>query len=111
MSLIIHWVVVALTLLAIPYVVPGVRVPNLGTAMVAAAVLGLINVIIKPVLVFLTLPINILTLGLFTLVINALLLKLVAGLVSGFAIDGFWPALLGGLILSVVSVVLGGLWE
>jgi putative membrane protein len=111
MSLIIHWAIVALTILAIPYVVPGVRVASLGTAVMAAAVLGVINVIIKPILIFLTLPINLLTLGLFTLVINALLLKLAASLVSGFSIDGFWHALLGGLILSVVSLVFGGLWE
>lgn len=111
MSLIIHWVVVALALLAIPYIVPGVQIANLGTALVAAAVLGLINVVIKPLLVILTLPINVLTLGLFTLVINAILLKLAAGLVPGFTIVGFWPALLGGLILSIVAIVFGGLWD
>jgi putative membrane protein len=111
MSLLIHWVVEALTLLAIPYVVPGFRVANLGTALVAAVILGLVNVIIRPILILLTLPINILTLGLFTLVINALLLKLVASMVSGFTIDGLWPAIFAGIILSVVNMLFGGMWE
>jgi putative membrane protein len=110
-SLILHWFVVALTLLAIPYVISGVRVSGLSSALIAAVVLGLVNVVIRPILIFLTLPINLLTLGLFTLVINALMLKLVAGLVPGFEITGLWAALLAALLLSIVTLVFGGLWD
>jgi putative membrane protein len=105
MGFLLHWVVVAATLLAIPYFVPGFVIGGFGVAMVAAAVLGVVNVLIKPILFILTLPITILTLGLFTFVINALMLKLAAALVPGFRIHGLWPALVGGLILSVVGIV------
>ena len=111
MSMIVHWAVVAATLLAIPYLVSGFQVAGIGTALVAAAVLGFVNLFFKPILIFLTLPINILTLGLFTFIINALMLKMAAGLVSGFEIKGLWPAIFGGLILSLVNMLLSGLWE
>lgn len=103
MSWLIHWLVIALALLGIAYFVPGFRVSSIGVAIAAAAILGIINLVIRPILLVLTLPINILTLGLFTFVINALMLKLAAALVPGFAIIGFWPALLGALVLAVVN--------
>lgn len=103
MSWLVHWLVIALALLGIAYVVPGFRVSSLGVAIVAAAILGIINLIIRPILLVLALPINLLTLGLFTFVINALMLKLAAALVPGFTIVGFWPALLGAIVLAVIN--------
>ena len=84
--------------------IPGISISNFWAALIAAAVIALINIFIKPALVFLTLPINILTLGLFVLVINALLFMLVAYVVPGVEVDGFWSAFLGSLILSILSI-------
>ncbi len=83
---------------------PGITISNFTTALVAAVVIALINLGIKPVLVFLTLPINILTLGIFILVINALLFMFMAYLVPGVEVNGFWSAFLGALVLSILSV-------
>jgi len=111
-KLIARWIIIVLALLAAAWLVPGIRVG--GDAWLAyavtAAVLGVINALVKPVLKLLTCPLIILTLGLFTLVINAVLLLLASGIAErlGFAfhVDGFWPALWGGLIVSVVTTVL-----
>jgi putative membrane protein len=111
MNFLIHWVIVAAALLVVPYIVPGFQIGGFGTALVAAAVLGAVNLLIKPILTLITLPINVLTLGLFSLVINALMLKLAAGLVPGFAIQGFWPALVGGIVLALVNMAFGMVWE
>ncbi|HHY48054.1 MAG TPA: phage holin family protein [Firmicutes bacterium] len=93
-------------LLVLPYIVPGVHIRDPLAALAAAIVLGLANAIIRPVLVLLSLPIQIITLGLFTLVINALMLLLAARIVAGFEIYGFWPAFWGAIVLSIVSGVL-----
>jgi putative membrane protein len=85
------------------YFVPGIQVDTLSTAVIAACVLGLINVFIRPVVVLLTLPLSILTLGLFYFIINAFLLELVSYFVSGFEISGFFAAFFGSLIISVVN--------
>lgn len=106
MNILINWLISALVILSAAYILPGVHVASFMTALVAALFLGIINAIIKPILIILTLPITILTLGLFTLVINALLVLLVAKIVPGFKVDGFWWALLFGLILSVANSVL-----
>jgi putative membrane protein len=103
MNIIINWVVGALAILVTAYVLPGVHVDNLTTAFIAAVVLGVINAFIKPILIVLTLPINILTLGLFTLVINALLILLTAKLVPGFKVDGFLWAVLFSIVLFLVN--------
>jgi len=89
----------------------GVRVENFRTALIVAVVLSVINAIVKPVLVFLTLPLTVLTFGLFLLVINALLIQLAAWLVPGFFVAGFWWALLFSLIVSLIGWVLNGLTE
>ncbi len=102
-AFLIHVVIVGLLLWVVARIVPGVEVDGVGHALVAGLVLGVINALVKPLLVILTLPITILTLGLFLLVINALLLRLAAALVPGFRVDGFLPALLGALLLSVFS--------
>ena len=109
MNILISWLINALVILSAAYILPGVHVASFMAALVAALFLGIINAIIKPVLVILTLPINILTLGLFTLVINAVLILLVAKIVPGFRVDGFWWALLFGIILSVANSVLNKL--
>lgn len=87
-------------------IIPGVVIDTFVTSIVVAVILGIVNAIIKPVLIVLTLPINIVTLGLFSLVINAVMILLVDALVPGFSVDGFWTALIFSLVLSVVSTVL-----
>ena len=87
------------------YLLPGVMVEGVIAALVLAVVLGAINAFIKPVVILLTLPINILTLGLFTFVINALLIMLAASIVPGFGVAGFWSAMLFAIVLAVVSWV------
>lgn len=98
-----HWVINTVAIIITALVLPGVRISNLLTAVWVALTLGIINALLKPLLLFLTLPLNILTLGLFTLVINALLIELVAVMVPGFMVVNFWWALLFSLVLSVVN--------
>lgn len=106
LNTILRWVINAGLLMLVPYIVPGVGIKNFWTALVAALVLAFVNAILKPVLILLTLPINILTLGLFTLVINALMIWLVAAVVKGFDISGFWPAFFAALVFSIFSLTL-----
>jgi putative membrane protein len=108
---ILRWVINAVLLMLIPYVVPGVAIKNFWTALVAALVLAFVNALIKPVLILLTLPINLLTLGLFILVINALMFWLVSAVVKGFYISGFWPAFFAALAFSIFSLVLNYLLD
>lgn len=116
MRLIIKWLLSALALLAVSYLYSsGVQIANFAHALIAAAVIGLLNAIVRPVLVVLTFPVTVVTLGLFLFVINALLFWAASGLLSGFHVTGFWAALLGSLIYSVLGVVieaaLGGLFS
>jgi putative membrane protein len=106
MSLLILWLVSALAVVIAAYLLPGVTVSSFGSALVVAVVLGLVNAVVKPVLVFLTLPVSILTLGLFTLVIDALLILLVSALVPGFKVAGFWWAVAFSVVLTIVGAVL-----
>jgi putative membrane protein len=105
MRILLVWLINALSLLAVPYVLPSVSVDSFYIALVTALVLGLLNTLIRPLLVLVTLPITILTLGLFTLVINALLFWLVASFVEGFRVGGFWSAFWGAIVYSVISSV------
>lgn len=107
MSYLIHWLLYAIAILITAYLLPGVRLAGPGAALIAALVLGIVNTIIKPVLLLLTLPLNILTLGLFTFVINALLILLTSALVPGFVVTGFFWALIFSLVLSVINYLLG----
>lgn len=102
MNLFINWIVMALAVLLCAYIIPGVTLSGFGAALLAALVLGLLNIFIKPLLILLTLPINILTLGLFTLVINALMIMLVSAIVPGFKVEGFWTAFFFSIVLSIV---------
>lgn len=104
MKLITHWIVSAVAIGIAAYIVPGATVTLLG-ALVAAVVLGALNLFIRPILMLLALPITLITLGLFTLVIHALLVMLASFWVPGFDIDGFWTALIFALILSAVNWV------
>jgi putative membrane protein len=101
--LIVRWLVITVAILLASTIVPGIQVASLKTAIIAAAILGIINVFLRPVLLVLTLPLTILTLGVFAFVINALMLLLVAHFVPGFEIDGFFSAFMGALIISIVS--------
>jgi putative membrane protein len=103
MQLLLRLLINALAILLVAYFVPGVMVASFLTALVVALVLGLLNVIIKPLLLILTLPINILTLGLFTLVINALLFWFASTFISGFSVSGFAAAFFGALIVTAVN--------
>ena len=103
-ALILKWIGLALAMMFVGWVIPGISILNFTTALIAAVVVALINVFIKPVLVFLTLPINILTLGIFILVINALLFMFVGYLVPGVKVDSFWSAFLGAILLSILSI-------
>ncbi len=105
MGLIIRWVLNTLALLLVVNVVPGFAYRGWISLAIAAAVLGLLNAIVRPILWFITLPITVITLGLFLLVLNAIMLELTAWLVPGFGIDGFGWALLGALVLSIISLV------
>ncbi len=103
MRILLGWAINALCLLALPYLLNAVQVAGFGTALVVALVLGLLNVLIRPVLIILTLPINILTLGLFTFVINGLLFWLVSRMVDGFSVASFGWAIVAALVYSLIS--------
>lgn len=105
LKLLLTWALNALVLLAIPYLLESVRVETFYAALVAALCIGLVNALIRPVLILITLPINILTLGLFTFVINGLLFWLVASFVKGFYVAGFWAAFWGALLYSLFSAL------
>jgi len=108
-TLLLTWLINALALLILPYVIPSIKIRGFGTALVVALVLGLINALLKPVLVLLTLPVTLLTLGLFILVINALLFQFAAWLLKGFEVTGFWAAFFGSILYSVISWILSAL--
>ena len=102
-NLLIVWLINALALLALPYVVPSVQEDSIVTALVAALLLGLVNTLIRPLLVLLTLPVTVLTLGLFVFVINGLLFWFVASFVKGFSVGGFWSAFFGAIVYALIS--------
>lgn len=104
--ILVNWLISALSVMLVQYIVPGFHVDNFLTALLVALVLGLANALIRPILVILTLPITILTLGLFLLVINGLLLMLVDALVKGFSLDGFGTAVLGSIVLAIIGWLL-----
>jgi putative membrane protein len=103
--LLARWAVNAAALLLVAYLYPGVSVESFLAALIAALVLGLVNAVIRPILVILTLPATILTLGLFIFVINALLFWFVAEIVQGFKVTGFGAALLGSILYSVITLI------
>ena len=109
MRLLLTWLINALALLALKYVMPSITVDSFVTALIVAVVLGLINTLIRPLFVILTLPVTILTLGLFIFVINGLLFWAVGSFVPGFHVDGFWAGVFGAIIYSIISWALSSL--
>lgn len=100
---VIRWLVLTCSIIITSYLMDGIRVTGFFDAFVAAALLGILNAFFRPVLFILTLPITVLTLGLFTFVVNAIMLMMVSGMVSGFEVIGFWSAVFGSLLISIVS--------
>lgn len=109
MSLILVWILNAVALLAVAYLLPGIAVASFGSALIAALVLGLLNMLVKPVLVLLTLPITLVTLGLFLIVLNALLFWFAGSVLRGFQVNGFWWAVAGAILYSIISGLLSKL--
>ena len=110
-SFLLHWIVTAVALAVSARLVPGIAVSSMGVLLVSALVLGLVNAIVRPVMVVLTLPITVLTLGLFYLVVNGAALGLAAWLVPGFRVASLGSAILGALVVSVISFLFGRLME
>ncbi len=108
MSLLVRWILNALVLMMVAYLIPGIEVSNFYIALITALVIGLLNTFIRPFLLLITLPINILTLGLFTFILNALLFWLAASFIEGFGVSGFWAAFIGALVFSIISSLLNG---
>jgi len=106
MGLLVRWLVLTAAIVIASYLISGIEVSGFFSAFFAAAILGLLNIFLRPILFILTLPINILTFGLFTFVINAVLLKMASGVISGFQVHGFWSAVFGALVISVVNWLL-----
>jgi putative membrane protein len=109
MRILLVWLINALALIAVAYLMPSITITSFWTALVAALILGLVNAVIRPVLILLTLPVTVITLGLFILVINGLLFWLVGSFIEGFAVQGFWAGFFGAILFSVVSWVLSAL--
>jgi len=101
--LLLKWLISATAFFALPYIVPGIFVRGFGTALILALFWGLINITLKPILILLTLPFNLLTFGIFTFVINGFFLWLLGGIIKGFEVRGFWIAVLGALVLSLIN--------
>lgn len=106
MSMILVWVLSALGIFLTSRIVSGFEVKSFGTAMLASLVIGFLNMIIRPILLILTLPVNIITLGLFTFVVNAIVLRMAAGVLKNFDIKGWGPAILGALVLAMINIVI-----
>jgi len=103
--MLIRWLLNAIMVILVTYIVPGISVKSFYTALIVALIYGILNAIIRPILVILTLPINLITMGLFTLVINAGLFWLVSSIVKGFEIASFWSAFFGALVLWLISFI------
>ena len=108
-GLLVRWLVLTVAIVFSSYLISGIQVSGFFSALFAAAILGILNVFFRPILIILTLPINILTLGFFTFVINALILKMASGVISGFEVHGFWSAVFGALVISAFNWILNSL--
>ncbi|WP_298930604.1 phage holin family protein [uncultured Ramlibacter sp.] len=111
MKLLAQWLLSAAALLLVAYIYSGVEVTSFGSAMIAALIIGLLNMVLRPVLVVLTLPVTVLTLGLFLFIINALMFWAAASVLDGFHVRGFGAALLGSLIYSLIGLVIDSALE
>ena len=111
MQFLLTWLATAISLLITAWIVPGLTITSVGAAAIGAIILGLVNAMIKPVLILLTLPLTILTFGLFLLFVNAFTLGLVGYLTPGFSVNGFFPAILGAIVLSLVSGIINQIFD
>ena len=111
MKIVVRWLLLAAALLLVARLYPGVAVASFGSALIAALVLGLLNTLLRPILVLLTLPVTVLTLGLFLFVINALMFYFAASILQGFSVSGFGAALIGSLLYSVCGLVIDAAME
>ena len=107
--LVVKWLFMTAAIMVASYLITGIHVTGFFSALFAAAALGFMNMFFRPILLILTLPINILSLGLFTFVINALMLKMASSIIPGFDVYGFWAAIWGSLVISVVGAILNGM--
>jgi putative membrane protein len=105
-GLLFRWIILTVAILTTSLLMDGIRVGGFFSAFFTAALLGILNAFFRPVLIILTLPINILSMGLFTFVINALLLMMASGVISGFQVSGFWSAVFGSMIIGLISFIL-----
>lgn len=102
-GILLRWLVLTASITVASYLIDGIHVSGFFSAFFAAAILGILNAFLRPVILLLTLPLNILTLGLFTFVINAFMLHMASGVISGFEVHGFWAAVFGSVVISIVS--------
>lgn len=109
MRILLVWLINSLALIAVAYLMPSITVSSFTAALVAALILGLINAVIRPVLILLTLPVTVITLGLFILVLNGLLFWFVGSFIEGFVVQGFWAGFIGSILFSIVSWLLSAL--
>ena len=110
-GIIIRWLTSTGAIIFTAYILNGIHVDGFLSAFLAAAMLGILNALFRPIAILITLPINILTLGFFTFIINALMLKMASGVISGFEVQGFWSAVLGALLISTISWLLNSLFD
>lgn len=111
MKLLLTWALNAVALLLVPYIVPGIHIESFGSALIAVVILGLVNAVIRPIFIVLTLPVTLLTLGLFLFVVNAMMFWWVGDILSGFRVEGFFSALFGSVVYSIASWFLSSLTE
>lgn len=109
--ILVRWLISAVAVMLVAYLVPGITVAGFVSASLVALVLGFANAVVRPILVFLTLPITILTLGFFILVINAFLFMVTSSLVPGFHVDGFWPAFIGSIVMAIIGWMANMIFE
>ncbi|MBU0544040.1 MAG: phage holin family protein [Proteobacteria bacterium] len=103
MKILFKWLALTASIMITSYLIDGIQVANISSAFLAAAVLGILNIFLRPVAIILTLPVNIMSLGLFTFAINALMLIITSKTISGFEVKGFWAAVIGSFIISIIS--------
>lgn len=109
LKLLIKWILLTLSILIVSYLLDGIKVDDFASALMAAALLGILNSLVRPLLILLTLPINLITFGIFIFIINAALLMLVSHFISGFHVAGFWTAVFGSILISVSNALLNWL--
>jgi putative membrane protein len=109
LKLLIKWIILTASIIFVSYILDGIQIDSFLTALIAAALLGILNTVVRPLLILLTLPVNLMTFGIFIFVINAMLLMLVSHVISGFQVNGFWTAVSGSILITLSSALLNRL--